>query len=66
MSSKDETKTPDIIEEIIPGKNDDYDNKSIKINNNDTQQPLIENYDEKGSAQAVLESSEGFEKSRAK
>jgi hypothetical protein len=62
MSSKDEVKTPDIIEEIIPGKNDDYDNKSLNLNNNNTQEPLIENYDEKESAQAVLEVSEGFEK----
>jgi hypothetical protein len=48
MSSKDETTSPDIIEEIIPGKNDDYANKSI--NEND-----IENYDEKESALAVIE-----------
>ena len=63
MSSKDETKTPDIIEEIIPGKNDDYDNKSINLNNSNTQQPLIENYDEKESAQTVLEASKVYEKS---
>ena len=55
MSSKDETKTPDIIEEIIPGKNDDYNDKSANLNNNNNQPPFIENYDEKESAQAVIE-----------
>jgi hypothetical protein len=55
MSGEDETKTPDIIEEIIPGKNDNYDNKSINLNNNNNQQPFIENYDEKESALSVIE-----------
>ncbi len=63
MSSKDETKTPDIIEEIIPGKNDDYNNKSVNLNNNNNQQPFIENYDEKESAQAVIEATEESKKS---
>jgi hypothetical protein len=58
MSSKNETNSPDIIEEIIPGKNDDYNNKSINLNNNNNQQPYIENYDEKESALAVIEATE--------
>ena len=57
MSNNDrnETTSPDIIEEIIPGKNDDYNNKSINQNNNNNQQPFIENYNEKESALAVIE-----------
>ena len=57
MSNNDtnETTSPDIIEEIIPGKNDDYNNKSVNLNNNKNQQPFIENYNEKESAQAVIE-----------
>jgi hypothetical protein len=49
MSIPDKTESPDIIEEIIPGKNQD---------NNNIQQPFIENYDEKESAQEVIEASE--------
>ena len=57
MSNNDrnETTSPDIIEEIIPGKNDDYNNKSINQNNNNNQQPFIENYNEKESALTVIE-----------
>ena len=62
MSSEDETKTPDIIEEIIPGKNDDYNNKSLNLNNDNNQQPFIENYDEKESAKAVIEATEESKK----
>ena len=60
MSSSDKNKTesPDIIEEIIPGKNNDYSDKSINQNNNNNQQSSIENYDEEESAQAVIEASE--------
>jgi hypothetical protein len=57
MSSKDETESPDIIEEIIPGKNSDSNDKSIN------QQPFIENYDEKESALAVIEATEDSTKS---
>ena len=63
MSSKDETESPDIIEEIIPGKNNDYNDKSINQNNNNNQQPFIENYNEQESAQAVIEASEESKKS---
>jgi hypothetical protein len=59
MTSKNDLESPDIIEEIIPGKNNDYKDKSINQNNNNNQQSLIENYDEKESAQNVIESSEG-------
>ena len=57
MSNSEQTNTesPDIIEEIIPGKNDDYNNKSINQNNNNNQKPFIENYNEKESALAVIE-----------
>ena len=65
-NDKNETKTPDIIEEIIPGKNDDYNNKSINQNNNNNQQPFIENYDEKESALAVIETTEDYQKYREK
>ena len=57
MSSKDETESPDIIEEIIPGKNNDSSDKS------NNQQPSIENYNEQESAQAVIEASEESKKS---
>ena len=63
MSSKDETKTYDMIEEIIPGNNDDYNNKSVNLNNNNNQQPFIENYNEKESAQGVIEATEESKKS---
>jgi len=58
MSNGEQTNTesPDIIEEIIPGKNDDYNNKSINQNNSDNNQPpFIENYNEKEAALAVIE-----------
>ncbi len=57
MSSKDrnETESPDIFEEIIPGKNNNYNDKSINQNNNNNQQSSIENYNEKESAQNVIE-----------
>ena len=57
---KNESESPDIIEEIIPGKNTDYSDKSLNKNNNNNnnQQPFIENYNEQESAQAVIDSSE--------
>ena len=58
VTSTDKLESPDIIEEIIPGKNNDYNDKSINQNNNNNQQLFIENYDEKESAQNVIESSE--------
>ncbi|WP_458720758.1 hypothetical protein [Candidatus Nitrosocosmicus sp. R] len=63
MSSKHETESPDIIEEIIPGKNNDYNAKPINQNNNNNQQSFIENYNEQESAQAVIEASGESEKS---
>ena len=57
-SDKNNTESPDIIEEIIPGKNNDYNDKSINQNNSNNQQSSIENYDEEESAQAVIEASE--------
>jgi hypothetical protein len=62
IDDKNETESPEIIEEIIPGKNNDDNDKSIKQNNNDNNndnhQSLIENYDEEQAAQSVLEVSE--------
>ncbi len=61
MSNKNDnnkTESPDIIEEIIPGKNNDSIDKSINLNNNNNQQSLIENYNEQEAAQAVIEASE--------
>ena len=55
-NNKTETGSPDIIEDIIPGKNNDYTDKSINPNNN--QQSFVENYNEEESAQAVIEGSE--------
>lgn len=65
MSNNDKNKTEshDIIEEIIPGKNnDDNNNKSINQNKNNNQQSNIENYNEEESAQAVIEASEESKK----
>ncbi|HKU83660.1 MAG TPA: hypothetical protein VJP58_06430 [Candidatus Nitrosocosmicus sp.] len=62
-NDKNQTKTSNIIEEIIPGKNDDYNNKFINQNNNNNQQPFIENYDEKESALSVIETTEDSTKS---
>ena len=54
-NDKKEPESPDIIEEIIPGKNNDYNDNS---KNNNNQQSFIENYNEKESAEVVLEASE--------
>jgi hypothetical protein len=53
-----ETESPAIIEEIIPGKNNDYNDKSINQkdnSSNNNQKPLIQKYNEQESAQAVSE-----------
>jgi len=62
-NDKIETKSPAIIDEIIPSKNNDFNNKFNNQNNNDNiQQPLIENHNEKESALAVIEAMEEFKK----
>ena len=61
-SEKNKTESPDIIEEIIPGKNNDDSDISLKQNDSDHQQPFIENYNEQESALAVVEVKEEFEK----
>ncbi|KAA2282994.1 C2H2-type zinc finger protein [Candidatus Nitrosocosmicus agrestis] len=68
MSNNDKNKaqSPDIIEEIIPGKNDIYNDKSINQNSNNNQHPFVENYNEKEAAQSVLEASEESEKNTEK
>jgi hypothetical protein len=58
---KNEIKSPAIIEEIIPGKNSDSNDKSINQKNNNNQQSFIENYNEKESALAAIETKEEFE-----
>jgi len=57
-NDNNKTESPDIIEEIIPGKNNDSIDKSINLNNNNNQQSLIENYNEHEAAQAVIEATE--------
>ena len=58
-NDKNESQSPDIIEEIIPGKNDNYNDKPVNPNStSNNQQPFIENYNEKEAAQSVLEASE--------
>jgi hypothetical protein len=60
-NDKNETESPAIIEEIIPGKNND---KTINpSSNNNNQKPIIENYNEEDSAQAVIEATEEPKKS---
>jgi len=65
MSNGEQTNTesPDIIEEIIPGKNDDYNNKSINQNNNNNQPAFIEKYNEKEAALDVIHDMEDSTKS---
>jgi len=57
-TDKNETESPDIIEDIIPGKNKDYNNKSTyqnnnNNNNNNQQQSFNNNYDLERSTQSV-------------
>lgn len=61
-NDKNETKSPDIIEELIPGKNDNNNDKSVNQSSNNNQQPFIENYDEKEAAKAVIEATDESEK----
>lgn len=64
-SDKNETESPAIIEEIIPGKNNDNDNISINqkdSNNKNNQKPIIQKYNEQESAQAVSEATEDYAK----
>jgi gas vesicle protein len=63
IDDKIETESPEIIEEIIPGKNNDDNVKTMNQNNNDNHQPFIENYNEEQSAQSVLEVSEEYKES---
>jgi hypothetical protein len=60
-SDKNGTESPAIIEEIIPGKNNNYDNTSINQKNNN-QKPIIQKYNEQESAQAVSEATEDYTK----
>ena len=64
MSSdyNNKTESPDLIEEIIPGKNNDYSDISLNQNDSENQQPFIENHNEKESALAVIEAMEEFKK----
>jgi hypothetical protein len=60
--------TPDIIEEIIPGKNNDYKDKSIYQTSNNGQQSLSNNYVLEQTTQSVKKALEDpkriMEKSR--
>jgi len=56
-NDKNKTDSPDIIEEIIPGKNTDYNDKSINPNNSNNLQSFVEDYNEEESAQAVINAS---------
>jgi hypothetical protein len=63
ISDKNETESPAIIEEIIPGKNNDGDNKSPnQKDSNNNQKPIIQKYNEQESAQAVSEATEDYTK----
>ena len=61
-SDKNETSSPDIIKELIPGKNDNYNDKPVDQSSNNKQQPFIENYNEKEAAKAVIEATEESKK----
>ena len=62
-NDKNETESPAIIEEIIPGKNNDKTINPSGNSNNNNQKPIIENYNEEDSAQAVIEATEEPKKS---
>jgi hypothetical protein len=61
-NDKNEAQSPDIIEEIIPGKNDNYNDNHVNQSSNNNQQPFIENYNEKDIAKAVIDVMEEPEK----
>ncbi|HEX5187324.1 MAG TPA: hypothetical protein VFV86_10585 [Nitrososphaeraceae archaeon] len=65
---KNKTDSPDIIEEIIPGKNTDYKDKSIYQTSNNSQQSFSNNYDLEQTTQSVKKALEDskriMEKSR--
>ena len=62
-NDKNETESPAIIEEIIPGKNNDKTINPSSNNNDNNQKLIIENYNEEDSAQAVIEATEEPKKS---
>lgn len=58
-NNKNEVQSPDIIEDIIPGKNEDSANNHINQNNENNQKhSSTENYNEKEAAQAVIKATE--------
>ena len=67
-NDKNKTDSPDIIEEIIPGKNNDYKDKSIYQTSNNSQQSFSNNYDLEQNTQSVKKALEDskriMEKSR--
>ena len=67
-NDKSKTDSPDIIEEIIPGKNNDYKDKSIYQTSNNSQQSFSNNYDLEQNTQSVKKALEDskriMEKSR--
>ena len=67
-NDKNDTESPDIIEEIIPGKNNDYKDKSIYQTSNNSQQSFSNNYDLEQNTQSVKKALEDskriMEKSR--
>ena len=67
-NDKNKTDSPDIIEEIIPGKNNDYKDKSIYQTSNNSQQSFSNNYDLEQTTQSVKKALEDskriIEKSR--
>jgi len=67
-NDKNKTDSPDIIEEIIPGKNNDYKDKSIYQTSNNSQQSFSNNYDLEQTTQSVKKALEDskriMEKSR--
>ena len=67
-NDKNKTDSPDIIEEIIPGKNNDYKDKSLYQTSNNSQQSFSNNYDLEQTTQSVKKALEDskriMEKSR--
>lgn len=53
-----ETESPAIIEEIIPGKNTDHNDKSLNQDNSNNRQSYIQKYKEQEAAKEVIGATE--------
>jgi hypothetical protein len=57
-NDNNETESPAIIEEIIPGKNTDHNDKSLNQDNSNNRQSYIQKYEEQEAAKEVIGATE--------